>query len=227
MNLKEKMLIQNNYKSNRIPEFELSCFYDCQRILYELKVGDISFFINSFDQKGNNKEGNFWSFLTKLYSECNIQKQIKLIDSISLGFIDSLFQSKELRENYEGVYNTLNFIKNAIYKKIKSNSNNRLEPEILLEDYNNTKKYLDRYNYISGACTYLDAIKSYVPNSRSSISNYSISKTKKKTNETLTKDQNVLSEAIAFGCLKQELEVCNYTPAKRLIYVPKDKINNF
>ena len=71
---------------------------------------------------------------------------------------------------------------------------------------------------------YLWTIRSEVVDSRCSIGNHGLSMNRNKTKKKFTSSQNALVEAVAYGCTLDELEKGNYEGAKRLIYVPTNKM---
>lgn len=210
--------MQKEWRSDRLPDYDDSLFYKCQKIMFDLKINDLLFVGSTFPQNPNNKAGSFWQFLTDLDSH------YQLNGDISLGLLDMLFKNGQLQKDYEGVYNSLNFVKNTIYRKMQHGHKSECDSLSLLQSFKINKKYINEHLGMKNVCFHLDQVRSGIPDCRSSISNGSIFRGKNKIGKSVTIAQDFLTDAVAFSTFYSELEKEEYKAAERLLYVPNEKI---
>ncbi len=122
----------------------------------------------------------------------------------NLGYLSLLFSDEGLRQNYEGTYNTINYLLNSIYRELnrsdgKISSVSQLFTEIV------EKEELVREK-LSDVEEYLWDVRSEVVDSRSSIGNHGLTMNRNKIKKRISPQQSALVETIAFGCSLEELD---------------------
>ena len=210
--------LQKEYSSSRLPDYNEKYFFLCNELLLEYSITDFPFlFREGFFGCANNKKRDF-NFPVVGFTNTKFDDNWKL----NLGYIVSIFQNKSFQTYYEGTYNSLNYLINAIYKELtilegKINSKNDL-----FIDINSRKEFVkSNFNKIARE---LWLTRENIFESRLSIGNCGLMKNCNKIGKRFSSSQEMFAEAIAYGCSFDELSNDNYEGAKRLLYIPKDKI---
>lgn len=215
---RKDFLIQQQFTSSRLPDYNSDYMYRAKQLSLELDVSRVERMWKSacFDSRSNIK-GDFY---TGVFGSDNSQLDKKWMHN--LGYISLLFQDENLRKNYEGTYNTVNYLLNGIYKELNRRSGSIETVDDLFYVLPEKEELVkDKFSDI---VDYLWTIRSEIPDSRSSIGNHGLSMNRSKVKKKFTSSQNALIEAVAYGCTLDELEKGNYEGAKRLIYVPHNKM---
>lgn len=223
-------IIPSNYQSNRLPNYNRMYTRQVNSLLLTLKLSQFSFLNDScLDGVGNNKNKYFYQdilyylnlgdnhYLKERYNMLkNVQVDKNVFDSIA--YMDMMFQSIDLQLEYEGAFNTINFVKNSLYKWLLERE--RFFPNSLffLDEFNDKKECAKEY--FSEAVKFLWEERKKVPNSRLSVSNHGLTKYINKKGDNFTESQMALVDAIAFSCSINEMLEENFEGVKRLIYVP-------
>lgn len=209
-----------DYRSDRLPNYQEQYRNLCNMLLLEQEIFNYNFlFREGFNAPGNNNGGDF----SQVFAHNIIYKKFDYKWHYNLGYISLLFQDGGLKRDYEGTYNTLNYLINAIYKEIafydgRIPSKERLFTDIIL------RREAVEDNFVK-IVEYLWQTRESIPNSRLSIGNHGLTKNRSKSGDSFSITQQLFIDAIAHGCTINELEDNNFEGAKRLIYVPHNKIN--
>lgn len=210
--------VQEQFRSDRLPDFNSDYLYKAKHLSLEFDVENLPFTWRSacFDSN-NNSKGDFY---IGLFGSDKSDLDNKWRHN--LGYMSLLFQDDELRKNYEGTYNVVNYMINGIYKELDRCDGKIDSVEQLLVDLPEKEEIVrDKF---SDVADYLWTVRREVFESRSSIGNQGLTLNRNKTKKKLSTSQKALIEAVAYGCSLEELEKGNYEGAKRLIYVPYGKV---
>lgn len=210
--------IQEQFASSYIPDFNSDYMYKCMQLCMDFDVTRLPFFWKSacFDA-ASNLNGDFYvgmfgkdkSFLEKKFMH-------------NLGYLSLLFGNEDLAYSYEGTSNNINFLVNSIYRSVSRHDGIIDSANMLLIDMPE-KEEIVKENFVD-VVDYLWELRSKVVDSRSSIGNHGLTANKSKVKKNISSQQMALIEAVAFGCSVDELKHHDYDGAKKLIYVPKQKI---
>lgn len=206
------------YSSSYIPDFNSDFMCNCKQLLMEFDVMRLPYFWNSacFDS-GNNLLGDFnLGIFGK--DKTSIEKRWMY----NLGYLSLLFNDERLIHRYEGTYNNLNYLINSIYRNIVRYGSPLDSSDMLFID-RIEKEELVKEKFTE-AIEYLLDLRNDIPGSRCSISNYGLNSNKNKSLISPSPQQEALIEAISFGCNSEELKRGDFEGAKKLIYVPHQKI---
>ena len=148
---------------------------------------------------------------------------IKMVNDVKkLSYLDKLFNNEEMIHLYEATYNSYLFLKNHLRKCLDDNSNES-DYNLIYKDYELKKKIVS--NNINEIASTLLILRNKIKNSKCSICNMGLSKMAKKEKGTqITMQQIIFVECIALVLSLEDLENKNYEDAKKLIYVPYQKI---
>ena len=102
-----------DFSSDRMPYYRCENEGRCIELLDELTLDDVPFLRGAFSAREVNRMG---SLLCSRISD-------ELDDNFNLLTLDNFFLEPFAVFSYEGVYNTLNYIKNQIYYCLLNNSN--------------------------------------------------------------------------------------------------------
>ena len=210
--------IQEQFRSERMPDFNPEYLYRAKQLSLEFDVENLPLTWRSacFDSN-NNSKGDFYIGMFGKDKSALDKKWMH-----NLGYLSLLFQDETLRRQYEGTYNVVNYMINGIYKELNRRSCSIETVDALLYELPEKEDLVkDKF---SDVVDYLWTIRSEVPAARSSIGNHGLTMNKSKIKGKWTIPQKALIEAVAYGCTLDELDKGNYEGAKRLIYVPCDKI---
>lgn len=211
---------QEHFKSDRLPDFNPEYLCRASQLALEFDVMSLpSMWKSACFDSNNNSKGDFYLGMFGYDKDALDQKWMH-----NLGYLSLLFRDENLRRQYEGTYNVVNYMINGIYKELNRRSGSIETVDHLfyvLPEKEDLVK--DRFSDI---VEYLWTVRSEVPGSRSSIGNQGLTANREstKTKKKWSSSQNALIESVAYGCTLDELEKGNYEGAKRLIYVPNSKI---
>lgn len=200
-----------DFSSDRLSNYKKENEDRCVELLGELTLDDVPFLRGSFSAREVNRMGPL----------LNERISNNLSDNFNLLKLDEFFCESHNVYFYEGVYNTLNYVKNQIYYYLLNNSN--VSKKELLDgmDYKLelTKKQ------IADIASYLYEIKKVSSQIKISTGNAGISGTCKRTEkkETLSSYQRRFVQAVAFGTTCEKLENGNYEDCKRLLFIPRNR----
>lgn len=202
------------YQSNRLPEFYEEYQEQCSKLLSELNYTDLSFLLNSgMFAAGNNYSGDF-RFRKEKYQYDIYRSTIEELDRY---FID---HPREIY-CYEGLYNTLNYIKASISTMLNSKRNIETKEDLFLDFQE--KRYLVTKN-LGNISKQLFNLRNKVPNSRLCVGNQALTRNVNKSGENITGPQDRFISSIAFGSTLEKLKDKNYEEAERLLFVPQYKM---
>ena len=197
---KSKVITQE-FRSDRLPYYDIEKKQVVGKAIKNLNIIPfLSLFTNSLTS-GNNKVHGL--NINRIYRTGKLQD------------MEAFFTSKETRENYEGLYNTFQYIKNYIYYCAKE------KDEICEEDVfkeKQKKKGIVTANLLNIA-TYLEEIKEGTK-LRLSIGDGSLTVSSREKTVPLTEKQEILVDALTFGMPLEKLQKGNYEDAKRLLFLP-------
>lgn len=180
---------------------------------------DLSFLLNSgmFDA-GNNYGGDFRIRTGLKYKE---KYQYNLYISTIQELDNYFINHPEAIYYYEGLYNTLNYIKTFASTMLNEKGDIESKEELFIDFQE--KKYLVTKNLrdISGQ---LLNLRNKVPNSRLCVGNQSLIRNIHKYGENITGPQDRFISSIAFGGTLEKLKEGNYEEAERLLFVPQCKM---
>lgn len=207
------------YSSGRLPEFYEEYQEQCLRLLSELNYMDLSFLLNSgMFAAGNNYGGDFRFRTETKYKE---KYQYNLHRSTIQGLDHYFVDHPEAIYYYEGLYNTLNYIKTSISILLHLKGDIESKEELFLDF--KEKKYLVTKN-LKDISEQLFNLRNKVPDSRLCVGNQSLSRNIHKYGENITGPQDRFISSIAFGSTLEKLNAGNYEEAERLLFVPQCKM---
>lgn len=190
-----------NYSSSRVIEHSLADEKRCLDMFKDFYVSQFPFLADSTHSRVN-RIGVFM-----------IDRKIVYPDNMTLAELDEFFYDDLNVYNYEGAYNTLNFIKNRFYA-VGSDS--------VFLDYA-AKKAICRLN-LGDIAKYILDIKSGTK-LKLSIGEVGLVRTMNSGYKSSRPYQNTMVEAFAFGTDLAKLEDNNYEDCKRLLYLPRNVKN--
>lgn len=235
------------FSSSYIPYYRKENEKACMKILDQIELDDLHFFVEGFYETGNNyrridyfKDG-YKNPLTDMASIYGIsvfhlkillnEKRKKNIFSserndddddrevvFPLSQMDEFFQISNYDYGYEKAFNNYNYIKNYIYQCLLDNPNATYD-DVFRSFYDKQLLVKDKFADIS---SYLYAIRGD-GDLKLSVSNAGLKKNKDKLDSQLTYRQERLIEAIAFGTTLEKLNVDNYEDSKKLLFLPRKK----
>lgn len=212
----EKFLSQKDFTSDRFPDYNFDFVTKCNQLMLEFDVSRLPKLWQStcFDS-GNNSNGDFYIGMFGKDKDALERKWMH-----NLGYISLLFADENLRRDYEGSYNTVNYLINGIYKDLNSGNVSSVD-DLFLEFDERKAIATERFRDI---VYYLCSVRQGVYGARSSIGNHGLTVNARKVTDGVSNHQAALIEAIAYGCSLDELKSENYEGTKRLIYVPQSKM---
>lgn len=139
-----------------------------------------------------------------------------------LAYLDEIFKNIDNILNYQGTYTVYSYVKRYL-KEVLKDEMPQTDKELIYKDYNQ-KLELVLAN-LSNIASYLLGIREQIPSSRLALCNQGLSRTARKISGTsISFDQNIFAKGIAFGTTLEKLKDGNYEDAKRLIFLPHQKI---
>ncbi len=207
------------YSSGRLPEFYEEYQEQCLRLLSELNYMDLRFLLDSgMFAAGNNYGGDFrFRTETKYKEKYQYSPHRSTIQGLDHYFVDH----PEAIYYYEGLYNTLNYIKTSISTLLHSKGDIESKEELFLDF--KEKKYLVTKN-LKDISEQLFNLRNKVPDSRLCVGNQSLSRNIHKYGENITGPQDRFISSIAFGSTLEKLNDGNYEEAERLLFIPQCKM---
>lgn len=139
----------------------------------------------------------------------------------NIAYLETFFQEKENILNYEGAYNTFNYIKKYLYECIKEEKSDTENKVLVFQDFTKKKEIVEK-DFTTIAKELLNTRKS-ITNAKLAVFNRGLSQAAKKTDSIFTPPQKCFIEAIAFGSTLEKLQNKDYSQAKKLIYTPQTK----
>lgn len=187
-----------NFSSSRMIPHSKDDEIKSLELMKKFNIGDFSFLISSFSTSANRSP-----FFSALIQEGSQQ-------IVTLADLDKyFFDTKHIRE-YEGVYNTLNYIKNRIYS---------VKDELIFQDYSEKKSVCQLK--LGEIASYIKSIKDGTK-LQLSIGNVGLTRSANGTYSHIHPYQQTMIDAVAFGTSLEKLESGNYEDCKRLLFLPRN-----
>lgn len=193
-----------DFSSDRMSD-DFSLYSDeCREIMKTITVSKFPFLVATLFGAKVNKMNALPQQLSEYFG------------SMTLAELEDVLKLDTVTRNYEGTYNTLNYIKNYICGCLATNSD--LVVEDLFSDYGRkieivTENLDDIANMI---CEVKGGTKLQF-----SVGNRGLMRTANGNYNGIHPYQKRIIEAVAFGNRLSELENGNYEGVKRLLYLPK------
>ena len=198
----EERLEQNNYSSDRMPYYKKEYDEQCAEFLRVFSVEQFPFLQESFNDPNVNKRFDLtWK---KILSMTSLSHE----NSGLLSTLDVFFTEPKNVSNYEGVFNTLNYIKNYIYYCL-----DKSESLDIFKDYDYKKVVVKAI--LPTIVEYLRDIK------KDTELQLSIGKADLLEPESPYFNEEMIVSAVAFGTTYENLVNHNYTEAERLLFLPR------
>lgn len=206
------IVLPGEYQSNRLPSFYKGYQEQCNRLIIQLNRKDIPFLINkAFHDVGNNYVGHIYLNNSVLYKE--------LLGSLAP--LEKFFEeNSENILDYEGIYNTLNYIKTYICNCLYEGEKIETKEDLFCNFDEKRKLVLKNIKTIAEE---LIKLRSQLPNSRLCIANHGLIKMMNKTGYTMTRNQDDFISAVAFGSTLRRLKEEDYKEAERLLFIPQKR----
>lgn len=139
-----------------------------------------------------------------------------------LAYLDEIFKNLDNVLNYQGSYIVYLYVKSVLKEFLKEDTP-QTDKELVYKDYNQKLDLV--LTDLSTVASYLLGIREQIPNSRLALCNSGLSKVARKVSGTsISVVQNTFASGIAFGTTLEKLENGNYEDAKRLIFIPHQKL---
>ncbi len=151
--------------------------------------------------------------------ESILREKEELVSNIA--YLETFFQDERNILNYEGAYNTFNYIKEYLYECIEDEKSDEENKILVFQDFTK-KQEIVKKDFITIAKELLNTRKS-IPNAKLAVFNRGLSQAAKKTNNIFTPPQRCFIEIIAFGSTLEKLQNKDYSQAKKLIYTPQSR----
>ena len=187
-----------SYSSSRMIEHSLEDEKRCLDIFKDFYVFEFPFLVESIHNRVN-RMGIF------MYDN-----EVVYPDYMTLAQLDILFKDDNTVYNYEGAYNTLNFIKNRFYA-VGCNP--------IFQDYDE-KKAMCRLK-LGDIAKYILDIKSGTK-LKLSIGERDLIRVMNNGYKSHRQAQDIMVDAFAFSTDLEKLELGNYEDCKRLLYLPRN-----
>lgn len=232
----------NLFSSSRMDSYRVDNEDACNRIMSQIQVDELFFFLRSFIDPGNKAKriddfciyckNETLEYLAKIY-ECRSgllayilsgarnPLSIKACDDLDyfnlpLSKMEEFFKEEDFVEGYENVFNNYNYIKNYVYQCLIDNPN--ATKEDVFKDAVTKKKYVR--DHIGDVASYLYNIRGD-GDLRMSVANGGLKRSANKIGDQISFHQQRMIEAVAFGTTIEKLQEGNYEDSKRLIYLPR------
>lgn len=190
-----------NYSSGRMVEHSSDDEKRCLEMFKEFSVSDFPFLLEST----HNKVNRIGVFMRNGVI-CNS-------GVMTLAELDEFFLDEDNIYNYEGAYNTLNFIRNRFYS---------VGNDSIFQDYND-KREVCKLN-LGAIASYIFEIKSGTK-LKLSIGDSGLVGTMNGRYRRFPSYQQTMVDAFAFSTSLEKLEDGNYEDCKRLLYLPRNVKN--
>ena len=204
----DRMIYMNDSNQEKIRE-----------VLKKLTIDDFLFLEASFKAYTNRRR----NFPFERISEFRFKNKnsVLMYSFITLDKLDSFFEDDEDNKFlYEGVYNTLNYIKEYIGYCLDDKED--VSKEVLFSDYEK-KKDIVSINFLTLGKYFSDMREGTKLQLSIGNSGFKSTSTSVKSSKTLTYNQMNLVSAVAFGTSLEKLEEGNYEDCKRLLFLPREK----
>lgn len=235
----EKNSVNSIFNSDSVPNYDSRLENKCSKVLENILVNELPFFLGSMRSPRNTMFSNFYDIEEHYKSQAKVNDDLRLLLQISsrlyfyyrnkeiilpsetlrLKKVDDIFKNNPtLQEELIGPYNMLNYIKDYIYSLLKQNPN--IDREDVFKDYSEKKELVNlRLRDIS---SYLLEIRNGT-NLKLCICNLSLSKNAEKVSKHNTIDQDLFVDTLAFGTTLEKIENRDYGDYQKLLYLPQGK----
>ncbi len=225
------------FNSDSVPNYDSRLENKCSKVLENILVNELPFFLGSMRSPRNTMFSNFYDIEEHYESQAKVNDDLRLLLQISshlyfyyrnnilpsetlrLKKVDDIFKNNSsLQGELIGPYNMLNYIKDYIYSLLKQNPN--IDREDVFKDYSEKKELVNlRLRDIS---SYLLEIRNGT-NLKLCICNLSLSKNAEKVSKYNTADQDLFIDTLAFGTTLEKIKNRNYEDYQKLFYLPQGK----
>lgn len=225
------------FNSDSVPNYDSRLENKCSKVLENILVNELPFFLGSMRSPRNTMFSNFYDIEEHYESQAKVNDDLRLLLQISshlyfyyrnnilpsetlrLKKVDDIFKNNPtLQGELIGPYNMLNYIKDYIYSLLKQNPN--IDREDVFKDYSEKKELVNlRLRDIS---SYLLEIRNGT-NLKLCICNLSLSKNAEKVSKHNTADQDLFIDTLAFGTTLEKIKNRNYEDYQKLFYLPQGK----
>lgn len=225
------------FNSDSVPNYDSRLENKCSKVLENILVNELPFFLGSMRSPRNTMFSNFYDIEEHYESQAKVNDDLRLLLQISshlyfyyrnnilpsetlrLKKVDDIFKNNPtLQGELIGPYNMLNYIKDYIYSLLKQNPN--IDREDVFKDYSEKKELVNlRLRDIS---SYLLEIRNGT-NLKLCICNLSLSKNAEKVSKYNTADQDLFIDTLAFGTTLEKIKNRNYEDYQKLFYLPQGK----
>lgn len=225
------------FNSDSVPNYDSRLENKCSKVLENILVNELPFFLGSMRSPRNTMFSNFYDIEEHYESQAKVNDDLRLLLQISshlyfyyrnnilpsetlrLKKVDDIFKNNPtLQGELIGPYNMLNYIKDYIYSLLKQNPN--IDREDVFKDYSEKKELVNlRLRDIS---SYLLEIRNGT-NLKLCICNLSLSKNAEKVSKHNTIDQDLFIDTLAFGTTLEKIKNRNYEDYQKLFYLPQGK----
>ena len=225
------------FNSDSVPNYDSRLENKCSKVLENILVNELPFFLGSMRSPRNTMFSNFYDIEEHYESQAKVNDDLRLLLQISshlyfyyrnnilpsetlrLKKVDDIFKNNPtLQGELIGPYNMLNYIKDYIYSLLKQNPN--IDREDVFKDYSEKKELVNlRLRDIS---SYLLEIRNGT-NLKLCICNLSLSKNAEKVSKHNTIDQDLFIDTLAFGTTLEKIENRDYGDYQKLLYLPQGK----
>ena len=227
------------FNSDSVPNYDSRLENKCSKVLENILVNELPFFLGSMHSPRNTMFSNFYNIEKYYESQAKVNDDLRLLLQISsslyfyyrnkeiilpsetlrLKKVDDIFKNNPtLQGELIGPYNMLNYIKDYIYSLLKQNPN--IDREDVFKDYSEKKELVNlRLRDIS---SYLLEIRNGT-NLKLCIYNHSLSRNAEKVSKYNTTHQDLFIDTLAFGTTLEKIENRNYEDYQKLFYLPQGK----
>ena len=225
------------FNSDSVPNYDSRLENKCSKVLENILVNELPFFLGSMRSPRNTMFSNFYDIEEHYESQAKVNDDLRLLLQISshlyfyyrnnilpsetlrLKKVDDIFKNNPtLQGELIGPYNMLNYIKDYIYSLLKQNPN--IDREDVFKDYSEKKELVNlRLRDIS---SYLLEIRNGT-NLKLCICNLSLIKNAEKVSKYNTADQDLFIDTLAFGTTLEKIKNRNYEDYQKLFYLPQGK----
>ena len=225
------------FNSDSVPNYDSRLENKCSKVLENILVNELPFFLGSMRSPRNTMFSNFYDIEEHYESQAKVNDDLRLLlqifshlyfyyrnnilpsETLRLKKVDDIFKNNPtLQGELIGPYNMLNYIKDYIYSLLKQNPN--IDREDVFKDYSEKKELVNlRLRDIS---SYLLEIRNGT-NLKLCICNLSLSKNAEKVSKYNTADQDLFIDTLAFGTTLEKIKNRNYEDYQKLFYLPQGK----
>lgn len=179
-----------------------------------------------FDIKSS---GDIWDIISRYnfhrisHPFLESEEVLKRMAKVSkLSYLDELFSNIDNVLDFQGGYTVYRYVKKYLSSVLKEEVK-ETDQELVYKDYNEKLDFV--LSHLADISEYLLSIREKTPSSRLAICNHGLSRTaKKQLGTSISHDQKIFANGIAFGTTLEKLENRNYEDAEELIFIPHQKI---